>query len=300
MNKIDMQIAAVTQFAVGESLMVTLVKHPVEQPEIAGRFEQSIAHVKRSLAQFAPISLAEMENVVLLNRTDTKYVMRVSQLHNILERITGQYRVLETANTRLNTYQTLYVDTHDFALYRQHHNGLRSRYKVRVREYVDSDLAFWEIKCKTNQERTIKSRLQTPELVTSIDDEQIDEFVGIHAPLDAQELEPKLWNRFLRITLVSKHRPERLTLDLNLEFGWGDALVALTGIAIVEVKQERSTRHSDFIQQMRQLGTRPTRFSKYCAGVYLLYDNVKVNNFKARMRLVEKLMQEEFIYEYVR
>lgn len=281
--------------------MVSLHTYPVERSETIQRFERAIAHVERTLETFDPISLAEMENVALLNRTDTKFIMRMSQLEHVLERITGDYRVLETAHTRLNHYQTLYFDTHDFALYRQHHNGVRSRYKVRVREYVDSDLAFWEIKRKTNKERTIKSRLQTPEWVTDLDDEQIDEFVYAHAPIDARELEPKLLNRFLRITLVSSHRPERLTLDLNLEFGWGDALVALPGIVIAEVKRERSTCHSDFIRQMRELGVRSKSFSKYCAGVYMLYDDVKVNNFKAQMRLVEKLMQEEeTVHEHVR
>lgn len=281
--------------------MVTVYQHSVQQPEIVEKFKQSIAHVERLLARFDPINLSEMENVELLNRTDTKYVIRVSQLHHALERIIGHYRTLETADTRLNHYQNLYFDTHDFALYRQHHNGLRARYKVRVREYVDSDLAFWEIKRKTNQERTIKSRLQTPEHVTSTDDELFDEFVDAHVPAVAQDLEPKLWNRFLRITLVSKHRPERLTLDLNLEFGWGDAYIALPEIAIAEVKQERSSRHSDFVAQMRQLGLQPSSFSKYCAGIYLLYDDVKVNNFKAQMRLVEKLVQQEgAIHEHAR
>lgn len=273
--------------------MVTVYQHLVEQPEMATRVTQSVAQIEHVLAKYSPISLAEMEDVVLLNRTDTKYVMRVSQLQHVLEYITNQYRVLETTNTRLNYYQTLYFDTHDFALYHQHHNGLRARYKVRVRQYVDSDLAFWEVKRKTNQERTIKSRLQALEFVRSINDAQIDEFVGAHAPIKARELEPKLWNRFLRITLVSKYRSERLTLDLNLEFGWGDDVAILPGIAIVEVKQERSSQQSHFIAQMRQMGVPPSPFSKYCAGIYLLYDGVKTNNFKARMRLVERLMQEE-------
>ena len=280
--------------------MATLYSLLVEYSEVAALFERASTRVAHVLTQFDPISLAEMEHVALLDRTDTKYILRASQLQSALEHITGQYCVLETANTRLNNYQTLYFDTRNFALYRQHHNGLRSRYKVRVRQYVDSDLAFWEIKRKTNRERTIKARLQTPKPIPTIDDEQIDEFVDTYAPLDAQELEPKLWNRFLRITLVSKCHPERLTLDLNLEFAWGDAYVSLPGIAIAEVKQERCSQHSDFIQQMRRLGVRPTRFSKYCAGVYALYDNVKVNNFKPRMRLVEKLMQEEWAYEHVR
>jgi len=33
------------------------------------------------------------------------------------------------------------------------------------------------------------------------------------------------------------------------------------------------------------MGVSPSPFSKYCAGIYLLYDGVKTNNFKARTRL---------------
>jgi hypothetical protein len=205
--------------------------------------------------------------------------------------------VLDIDGIRLNRYQTLYFDTHTFALYRQHHNGLRARYKVRVREYVDSDLAFWEVKRKTNRERTVKLRKQTEEPKSNFDVPP-EEFVDKHTPFDAGELEPKLWNEFLRITLVSKYQAERLTFDLNLEFGWEDRYVPLPGIVIAEIKQDHFSRQSDFIQQMRSQRIRPTRFSKYCAGVYMLYDGVKVNNFKPRIRLVKKLMREESAHEY--
>jgi hypothetical protein len=161
-----------------------------------------------------------------------------------------------------------------------------------VREYTDSDLAFWEVKHKTNQNRTVKSRYQVSEPVIVMD-EPVDEFIESHMPFDADQLEPKLWNKFQRITLVSKQHAERLTLDINLAFSWGGTYASLPGIAIAEVKQERFSQASDFIQQMRQLGVRPTRFSKYCAGVYMLYDNVKINNFKSRIRLVNALMQKE-------
>ena len=282
--------------------MVSGVQYPEQQLETTSQFQQPIAHVSQLLAEFRPISLSEMENVKLLNRTDTKYILRLSQLRQVLAHITDQYWVLEAANTRLNHYQTLYFDTPEFTLYHQHHNGLRSRYKVRTREYVDSDLTFCEVKRKTNKERTIKSRLQTS---IHSHNKKINEFVGGHAPVDPQDLEPKLWNRFIRITLVSKHSPERLTLDLNLEFGWGDATTDLPGIVIAEVKRERVSQRSEFVQQMRELGIRPARFSKYCAGVYMLYDGIKTNNFKPRMRLVEKFMQEEaseqgVSYEYTR
>ncbi len=262
-------------------------------------FERASAHVKSSLARFGPISLAEMENVKLLDRTDTKYVMRVSQLEHTLQQIVGHYRVLYVNGTCLNHYQTLYFDTSDFALYRQHHNGLRVRYKVRIREYVESDLAFWEVKRKTNQNHTVKFRLPTPAIVPAVD-ARADQFVGAHMPLDPHLLRPKLWNRFLRVTLVSQDDSERLTLDVNLEFGWGDAYGALPGIAIAEVKQARFSPHSSFMQAMRELGIQPERFSKYCAGVYMLYEHVKTNNFKRRMRLVERLMQEEWTNECAR
>lgn len=264
----------------------------------ASGFPYGTARIANMLARFDPISLSEMESVALLDRTDTKYVMGVSQLYRALTQIMAQYRVLEVNGTRLNHYQTLYFDTRDFALYEQHHNGLRSRYKVRIREYVDSDLAFWEVKHKTNRNRTIKARKQTQELKTSIVG-QAGDFLDTHTPFDTGELEPKLWNEFLRITLVSEHHPERLTLDLNLAFAWQNESVALPGIAIAEVKQEHVSQQSDFIREMRAQGIRPTRFSKYCAGVYMLYDDVKINNFKPRIRLVKKLMQEEFAHEYV-
>jgi hypothetical protein len=269
------------------------------QQDVTCEFEYDVMNAKRLLTQFEPISLAEMDAVALLNRTDTKYVMRVSQLQDALRSIVDQYQVLGINHSRLNHYQTLYFDTPDFELYRQHHNGSGSRYKVRAREYVESDLAFFEVKYKTNQGRTIKCRIRTPDVLTHLDG-QVSKFVAAHTPINGQELEPKLWNRFLRVTLVSKHRPERLTLDLNLEFGWGDAYVALPGIAVAEVKQEHFSTHSDFIQQMRRLGIRSAQFSKYCAGIYLLYDNIKINNFKMRMRLVDKLMQEEMGHVYVR
>jgi hypothetical protein len=266
---------------------------------MTGEFEAAVLAMKRLLARFEPISLAEMDAVALLNRTDTKYVMRVSQLQSVLRAIVDLYQVLDINHVRLNHYQTLYFDTPDFELYRQHHDGAGSRYKVRSREYVESALAFFEIKHKTNQGRTVKSRFRTLDVLTQID-WQADQFVSTHTPIKGQDLEPKLWNRFQRLTLVSKYRPERLTLDLNLEFGWGDAYVALPGIAVAEVKQEHFSRHSDFIQHMQRLGIRSSQFSKYCAGIYLLYDNIKINNFKMRMRQVDKLMQEEMEHVTIR
>ncbi|MBN1563372.1 MAG: hypothetical protein JXA10_06015 [Anaerolineae bacterium] len=68
-----------------------LVERPVAQFESTIWFEQSVAQAQQVLAQFDPISLAEMENVALLNRIDTKYVMRASQLQYALAHIADHF-----------------------------------------------------------------------------------------------------------------------------------------------------------------------------------------------------------------
>lgn len=247
---------------------------------------------EKLMTQFEPISLSEMGGVSLQDRVDTKYVITLSELYEILPQVIGQYRVLSVNNTRLNHYQTLYFDTPDFALFRQHHNGWGSRYKVRARKYVGSNLSFFEIKHKTNQGRTVKSRVQIPEVTNHLNG-QINEFVAGYTPFVADDLEPKLWNEYLRITLVSKTQSERLTLDLNLEFGWGDAYNALPGLVIAEVKQAKRSQYSDFTRHMRQHNFRPMSMSKYCIGVCLLYDGLKTNNFKAALHHLDQLRQKE-------
>ena len=252
--------------------------------------------IEQMAAQFDAISLDEMANVSLLNRVDTKYLMGLSHLEAILPHLMQQYRVLCIDQVRLNHYETLYFDTNDLALYRQHHNGTGSRYKVRARRYVESDQAFFEVKHKTNQDRTVKSRMPIPGLTAQVQ-AAISSFIGAHTPLSADLLEPKLWNEYLRMTLVSEDRPERVTLDFHLKFGRGSTVVTLPGIAIAEVKREHLTQDSAFTQQMRQHGIHPASFSKYCAGVWMLYESIKVNNFKPQMHQLHKVIQEEMQHD---
>jgi hypothetical protein len=245
------------------------------------------------LGQFQPISLADMDHVVLLDRIDTKYVLHVRQLYSALAALTEHYRVLEIGAIRLHRYQTLYFDTVSFALYLDHHAGKRNRYKVRSRSYVDTQLAFLEVKFKTHKNRTIKSRIQTLGLVARFTP-QTREFLSAHCSLSSQLLEPKLWNDFWRITMVSKQHQERLTLDLHLGFCNDRQEVGLPNIAIAEVKQDGMNCGSAFMRQMRTMNIHPRRFSKYCMGVTTLYQYVKHNNFKPELRLVNKLMRGDY------
>ena len=252
--------------------------------------ETAVSPAQAIFNSYAPISLAEMADVALLNRTDTKFVMRTDTLLSALRHLNNDYRMLMVNGVRLHQYQTLYFDTADFDLYHRHHAGAADRYKVRSRAYLESALAFFEVKHKTNKKRTIKDRLQTEDLQTKVNRETAV-FLHHHYPHEAAELLPILWNNFTRVTLVSTHRPERLTLDFNLSFQNGSQQFALPGITIAEVKREGFTMNSDFIRQMRTEGVRQTPFSKYCQGVNYLFPHLKHNNFKPRQLLVQKLMQ---------
>jgi len=242
------------------------------------------------LAQFSPISLAEMDGVSLLSRTDTKYVLNQPQFLAVLATLPRHYRILEINQVRLNQYQTLYFDTPGFDLYLAHHAGRRNRVKVRSREYLDTHRSFLEIKHKTNKDQTIKHRLPTAGFITRMTPET-DEFLCSQSPATPLNLEPKLGNTFCRLTLVSLHRPERLTLDMQLQFAAADQSVTLPGLVIAEVKQAGHHPDSDFIRQMRARKIQPMGFSKYCMGVSLLYPQVKHNSFKPKLRQLNKLMQ---------
>jgi hypothetical protein len=244
--------------------------------------------LRELLATFEPITLTEMAGAALLDRSETKYVLPQGLLASVLTELCDSYRVLVVAGQPLSHYRTLYFDTDDLALYRRHHAGAPDRYKVRAREYVDSHAAFLEVKHKTGGRHTVKSRIPTEAPVTALP-AQAANFLAEACPYAADELAATLWNYYTRITLVSKLRAERVTLDLDLAFVRDGAPVTLSGIVVAEVKYEGKRHASEFARLMHLHHVRDTSFSKYCMGVSLLYPDVKHNRFKAKQRLVARL-----------
>jgi len=242
------------------------------------------------LRGFDPISLADMNAVALLNRTDTKFVMPTGQLLHTLAALQSDYRVLCMRGQRLHHYRTLYFDTPDFALYHLHVNKRPNLYKVRSREYTDTHESFLEVKHKTHKERTIKERIPTAQPMVELTTESVDWLNGVY-PYDCQVLEPKLWNTFTRITLVSRHCCERVTLDVELAFYADHQQVQMDHLAIAELKADACSPASPFLAQMRTQRIRPIGFSKYCIGTSLLFDQVKKNALKPKMLRLEKMMK---------
>lgn len=246
--------------------------------------------LERLAASFDPISLEQMDAVALLDRIDTKYVMPRSALLQALAAVRPDYWMLAIGGRRLHHYRTLYFDTPDFAMYRAHVNQRADRYKLRSREYADSRRAFIEVKHKTPKDRTIKARLATAAPVCVLTPE-IEAWLAGALPIAGWELEPKLWNTFTRLTLVSRSGCERLTLDVDLTFYTAERAAHLDGVAIAEVKTAGGGCASPFLAQMLAQRLRPHGFSKYVIGVAALVDDVKKNSVKPQRLWLEKMMR---------
>lgn len=250
------------------------------------------------LAGFAPISLEEMESVKLMNRIDTKYVVPRVVLPELLRLAQPEYYVQQIAGKRTGAYDTVYYDTEDLEMYILHHDRHLVRQKIRVREYVDSDLYFLEIKRKNNQGRTKKKRIRipgfglTPDLIGEGKESiRVDEFIARKSRYTFEQISPRLRTEFTRITLVNKQKTERLTIDMNLRFTNLRSGVEATypEMVIVELKRDGQVP-SPMLRIMQELRVKQLKISKYCIGTVLTTPEVKQNRFKPKVRKLLKVL----------
>lgn len=245
--------------------------------------------LEQILACFEPIGLSEMDNVKLMDRTDTKYTFHVASLEALLLEALPFYKVLNVEGNRISRYKTLYYDTAAFDLYNRHHSGKLNRYKIRHRTYVESDLGFLEVKFKNNKGRTVKTRVKEKEY-ENIQPGKCFEFLKKQLPFCPTTLIPRIWINYSRITLVNRSSAERLTIDLNLEFRKGEEHKLMDQLVIAEVKQD-SKAPSPFVNILKKKHIREGSISKYCFAVASSFSGVKTNNFKQKLGQVNKLIQ---------
>ena len=241
------------------------------------------------IAKFSPISLNEMDDVKLMNRTDTKFAFNANKMPKLVAQLIPFYRVLAIDGKLIHDYKSLYYDTDDRKFYTDHHNERVNRNKIRFREYVDSGLTFLEVKLKNNKGKTIKKRMKVDAISKELSKEHkayIEEIIG--SPLDVNA---KQWINFSRITFVHKTQKERLTIDINLSFENEKESGDLKQIVIAEVKQERMSRSSDFMRIAKVMHILPIRISKYCMTTLALNPKLKKNRFKEKVLFINKLKQ---------
>ncbi len=245
---------------------------------------------------FEPISLNEMESVKLMNRIDTKYVVPLSVLPAILAAAETDYYAQEINGKRIATYDTMYYDTDTLDMYIRHHDRQLVRQKIRIRQYVESDLTFLEIKRKNNKGRTKKKRVVVPGFDVTAEtighgkeDISVADFIASKSRYTWAEISPCLRTAFHRITLVNKAKTERLTIDLDLvwENVHSGESKTFSNLVIVELKRDGNVP-SIMTKIMLANRVHPMKISKYCIGTALTTPNLKVNRFKDKIRRIEK------------
>jgi len=247
--------------------------------------------IEKKAQMLPPITLEEMSGIKLMNRTDTKFVASIGQLHSFLLAVQGKYYIQEINGKRIASYHTTYFDTDDYQMYRMHHCGRTVREKIRVRTYMDSDDTFFEIKNKNNHGRTKKKRISIEALETMHEEyDSIIPFMDKHAWYRIEEVSPVIENWFNRITLVNFGKTERLTIDFNLHFHHlkSDKHDELKRVAIIELKRDGNVS-SPALDIIRELRIKRSGFSKYCIGSAMTNDSLKRNNFKERLTMIGKI-----------
>lgn len=243
--------------------------------------------IAQLLSNFRSISLSEMNDVALMKRVDTKYILTSSQVAHVLQQLVNDYRILDIKGKRLMQYSTLYFDTEENRFYQDHHNQKATRKKIRMRKYVDSDLSFLEVKKRNNKNVTEKSRIKIEDIEEQLSDEANDFLQKNMATVPA--LKPNLFSKFKRLTLVNKEQKERVTIDTDLRYEANDEELSIPNIAIVEVKQEGINRSTKIRQVLKSQNIRVSSISKYCLGITNLYKEIKQNRFKPLNLKIKKL-----------
>jgi hypothetical protein len=243
--------------------------------------------IKNCLLPFDKVTLPDLDKVQLMNRTDKKFCLHISQLPIVLEAIRNDYSLLEIQGRTLFNYDNTYFDTPDNQMFLAHHNGRSNRIKIRIRRYVESDLNFLEIKLKNNKGRTLKERVVKQNFVPAFTFEEKN-FLEQGSPYTWLELQPKIRSFFNRFTLVNHQFTHRVTIDVFPGFSNSEKEITLDKLVIIEIKQDKASEQAMIVKALQEQKIKCLGFSKYCIGRALLDENLKKNNFKPLLLKIRK------------
>ena len=250
----------------GSSAFSALASHVADRPAVG--LEEAL-----SLAQ-------------LTTRLDLKYLVPREALPALLGHLPHHLAALDIDGRRIFGYESLYFDTESFALYRQHVQGRRKRYKTRIRSYSDTSDAMFEVKLKGPRGQTVKQRLPydyerrgelTYEGRLFLDTVVADAY-GVIVPT----LRPALTTTYRRATLVDLELRTRVTIDVNLSWFDPERSQQVDHLALIETKSTLGPGPVDAL--LGSMGVRPVRISKYCLGVALLHPDTAANPWNRLLR----------------
>lgn len=214
------------------------------------------------------ISLEDTKKIKLDKRYCTKYVLESSMCQELFNFVCKNFKIVkDDKGSILLAYHSVYFDTPDFQMNKDHINHKVHRQKIRVREY-ESGEKFLEIKDKNNH---VSTKLRIP--VTSYELDGQEQWISDNLIYDTRNLEKKLDVYFYRITLVDKENTYRVTIDFNLRFfNYKTNKSYNFSKTIIEVKKKASG-DTFFESEMKRILTEDwpefsqTKISKYNIGL---------------------------------
>lgn len=243
------------------------------------------------------IGLDAIESVALMDRFDSKFVVPVDWLVPVVTDL-NEHSVLTIEGHTSTKYNNLYLDTDEAQCLEDHTRGRNSRFKIRIRHYDNTGVAFLEVKRrdvygKTTKERMVRSSDQAWNAPLT---EGEKSFVAQLVPY-ADELKPTLQSSFERFTLVHLASGERITFDQNLAYvkpkhcsdagAWSRPIPHL---AVVEWKQSTVNHQGSLIQSFRRqpgrrgpLG-RSLRISKFVLGNAVTTPHHPMRSYRSALR----------------
>lgn len=219
------------------------------------------------LQSYKSITLDEIDTINLMNRIDTKFIVPISILYELLD-VISDYYVLEINGYRNSLYDTTYFDTINYDMFMDHAQDIENRQKIRVRKYLCNNLKFLEVKTKISGDRTVKNRIKVKH--KGLKRKKNQEFISKYSKYDLSVLQKSIRTKFNRFTLVNPEKTERITIDTSLHFINKKMMkeVYVDDIAILELKRNEKldSRIKSFLDEhnIKSIG-----FSKYCFGMCL-------------------------------
>ncbi|MBX6389435.1 MAG: polyphosphate polymerase domain-containing protein [Frankia sp.] len=239
---------------------------------------------------FPPIELAELvERAALLRRVDHKYVVSIDDLPALVRSLAalGGVRALEIDGRRELGYSSLYFDTPALESYLSGARARRRRFKVRVREYLDTGGCYLEVKTRSGRGATVKQRIpyDGPSHLLDAGAREFTDAVlaeqGVQ--LHQRSFTPVLVSRYRRTTLFIPSSASRVTIDTALAWSLPDGPVLnVPRRAVVETKSPRAA--SDVDRLLWSLKHRPRPMSKYNAGLAALRPELPANRWHPVLR----------------
>ncbi len=244
------------------------------------------------------IELDSMDSVALMDRFDDKYLIPFSWLPDVIEAL-PTFRVLRIKDSCTTRYNNLYFDTKEDRCFSDHVRGKNKRFKVRLRHYTNTDVAFLEVKCRNVCGKTTKHRVSRngqEAWNAPLNAEELD-FLETHLGQDSKGLTPVLQSRFDRFTLADVDSGERVTMDHGLEFvlpGEDRWASPISNLVVVERKQPHVNHQGPLLQSFRAqmqrrapLG-RSIRMSKFVLGRLSTTTDLDAKSYRSGLRDIRR------------